>query len=115
QRIRHRDTPHVPPAWDAQVLYGEATGTLLCGDLFTATGQWEPLVTTERLGPAFAAEETFKATALAPATAPTITALAALPPQTLALMHGPSYNGDCEKQLRGLAEGYDRLIADARA
>jgi flavorubredoxin len=115
KRIRNIDTPHVPHGWDAHVLYEEVTGTLLCGDLFTATGKWEPLVTTELLGPAFAAEETFKATALAPATAPTINALAALQPQTLALMHGPSYNGDCEKQLRGLAEGYDRLIADARA
>lgn len=115
KRIRNIDTPHVPHGWDAHVLYEEVTGTLLCGDLFTSTGKWEPLVSTELLGPAFAAEETFKATALTPSTAPTINALADLQPQTLALMHGPSYNGDCEKQLRGLAEGYDRLLADARS
>ena len=115
KRIRNIDTPHVPHGWDAHVLYEEVTGTLLCGDLFTSTGKWEPLVSTELLAPAFAAEDVFKATALTPATAPTINALADLRPQTLALMHGPSYNGDCEKQLRGLAEGYDRLLADARA
>ena len=35
RRVRHLDTPHVPHGWEARVLYEEATGTLLCGDLFT--------------------------------------------------------------------------------
>src|SRR6185295_13559790 len=38
KRIRHIDTPHVPHAWEARVLYEETTGTLLCGDLFTHIG-----------------------------------------------------------------------------
>ena len=39
KRVRHIDTPHVPHAWEARVLYEETTGTLLCGDLFTHLGQ----------------------------------------------------------------------------
>src|SRR5262245_32097992 len=38
KRVRHIDTPHVPHAWEARVLFEETTGTLLCGDLFTHTG-----------------------------------------------------------------------------
>src|SRR6185312_9365531 len=38
KRVRHIDTPHVPHAWEARVLYEETTGTLLCGDLFTHIG-----------------------------------------------------------------------------
>ena len=45
-KVRHIDTPHVPHAWDAHVLYDETTGTLLCGDLFTQLGDG-PAVTTD--------------------------------------------------------------------
>ena len=38
-RLRYIATPHVPHAWDAGVYYDESTGTLLCGDLFTASGK----------------------------------------------------------------------------
>ena len=38
KRVRHIDTPHVPHAWEARVLFEETTRTLLCGDLFTHTG-----------------------------------------------------------------------------
>jgi glyoxylase-like metal-dependent hydrolase (beta-lactamase superfamily II) len=38
KRVRHIDTPHVPHAWEAPVLYEETTATLLCGDLFTHLG-----------------------------------------------------------------------------
>jgi flavorubredoxin len=114
KRVRNIDTPHVPHAWDAHVLYEEVTGTLLCGDLFTATGQHAPLAQDDLIGPALAAEATFKSTGLTPATAPTIRSLAELRPNTLALMHGPAYNGECAKQLYELADGYERLFEDAR-
>ena len=32
------DTPHVPHAWEAGVLYDATTKTLFCGDLFTRFG-----------------------------------------------------------------------------
>jgi flavorubredoxin len=113
-RVRNIDTPHVPHAWDAHVLYEEVTGTLLCGDLFTAVGNAAPLAQDDLIGPAFAAEDMFKSTALTTSTASTIRALADLHPNTLALMHGPAYNGECAKQLVELADGYERRFEDAR-
>src|SRR6476660_9701383 len=38
KRVRWIDTPHVPHAWEAGLLYEETTGTLFSGDLFTALG-----------------------------------------------------------------------------
>ena len=81
----------------------QATGTLLCGDLFTHVGGGAALVETDILGPAIAAEEMFQATALAPRTPEILRRLAELKPRTLALMHG-AYRGDCAAALRGLAD-----------
>lgn len=113
KRVRHLDTPHVPHGWDARVLYEEITGTLLCGDLFSATGDSDPLTSDDIVGPAEEAEDLFGATCLTPTTAPTIELLADLEPTTLALMHGPSYDGDCAGALRSLADGYARRFAAA--
>ena len=82
----------------------QATGTLLCGDLFTHVGGGAALVETDILGPAIAAEEMFQATALAPRTPEILRRLAELKPRTLALMHGASYRGDGAAALRGLAD-----------
>src|SRR5690242_2760532 len=38
--------------------------------------------------------------------------LADLNPGTLALMHGPSYAGDCRAALAALADSYDRRVRD---
>lgn len=46
RRVRYLATPHVPHGWDAGLLFEETTATLLCGDLFTATGEAEPLSTS---------------------------------------------------------------------
>jgi flavorubredoxin len=110
KRVRHLDTPHVPHAWEARLLFEETTGTLLCGDLFTATGDSPALTDGDLVGPAMAAEDLFLATALTPATAPTIRSLAELEPSTLALMHGPSFNGDCVAALHGLADHYQERV-----
>ena len=95
------------------MLYDETTGTLLCGDLFTAMGECDALTTDDIVEPALAAEEAFRATALTPTTAPTIHALAELKPTTIGLMHGPSFRGDGAKALTALAEGYDRMFEAA--
>ena len=113
KRVRHLDTPHVPHAWEARLLFEETTGTLLCGDLFTATGDSPAITDGDVIGPAMAAEDLFLATALTPATAPTIRGLADLGPSTLGLMHGPSFNGDCTGALRGLADAYERRVEAA--
>jgi flavorubredoxin len=109
-RLRYFATPHVPHAWDAGVYYDETTGTLLCGDLFTAVGKSKALVSSELVGPALLAEDMFAATCLTPQTGATMRRLAELAPTTLALMHGPSYAGDGATQLRGLADAYDERL-----
>jgi flavorubredoxin len=115
KRVRNIDTPHVPHGWDAHVLFEETTGTLLVGDLFTRLGDSAPLSSEDIVQPALEGEAIFGATALTPTTGSTIRTLADLNPQTLALMHGPAFNGDCTKALTGLADGYDTLFADAAA
>jgi flavorubredoxin len=113
RRVRRIETPHVPHGWDAGVLFEETTATLLCGDLFTAVGDGPALTDTDITGPALAAEDTFRATCLTPGTAPTIRRLADLSPDRLALMHGPTFTGDCVRALHDLADGYDsRLVAE---
>src|SRR5919206_2435099 len=47
KRVRHIDTPHVPHNWEARVLFEESTRTLLCGDLFTHTGDGPALTTDD--------------------------------------------------------------------
>jgi flavorubredoxin len=107
KRVRHLDTPHVPHAWEARVLYEETTGTLLCGDLFTHLGNGPAVTTNDIVGPAMEAEAIFRATCLAPDTAAVMRKLGDLAPNTLALMHGSSYNGDCTKALYDLANEYE--------
>jgi flavorubredoxin len=111
KRVRHIDTPHVPHGWDARVLYEEVTGTLLCGDLFTQTGDGPASTDADIVGPAIEAEDLFHATCLAPSTGDRIRGLADLGSTTLALMHGPAYTGDNAEALRGLAADYDRRVA----
>ena len=38
KRVQWIDTSHVPHGWESGLLFEQATGTLLCGDLFTAMG-----------------------------------------------------------------------------
>ena len=110
KRMRRIATPHVPHGWDAGLFFEETTSTLLCGDLFTALGASPALTEQEITGPALEAEQVFRATCLTPSTGPTIRSLAALRPQTLGLMHGPSYAGDCVQALHELATAYDDAL-----
>jgi flavorubredoxin len=107
KRIRHLDTPHVPHAWEAQVLYEETTGTLLCGDLFAHVGNGPALTTEDIVEQAMEGEAMFRSSSLAPDTAIVLDRLADLAPQTLALMHGSSFKGDGGSALRDLAKAYD--------
>ena len=115
KRVRYIDTPHIPHGWDAGVLYEEATGTLLCGDLFTQLGDGPALTEGDMVGPAIAAEDLFRYSSLSPGMGATIRRLAGLSPRTLALMHGPSFAGDGAAALRALADDYDRRVRAALA
>jgi flavorubredoxin len=109
RRVRQISTPHVPHGWEAQVLFEETTGTLLCGDLFSQVGSGPALTTDDVVEPALAAERMFQASCLAPHTAQTLRQLGDVNPTTLAVMHGSSYQGDGQRALYDLAAGYETL------
>jgi flavorubredoxin len=113
KRVRHIDTPHVPHGWEARVLFEETTNTLLCGDLFSHTGDGPAVTTDDIVDPARKAEEMFHATCLTPTTGATIRKLAGLSPKTLAIMHGSSFNGDAVRALNDLAGLYDGWFQEA--
>jgi len=112
-RVLHIDTPHVPYAWEARVLYEETTGTLLCGDLMTQLGNGPAVTTDDVVEAAGQAEDLFGASCLTPDTGPTVRRLAALAPTTLAVMHGSCFAGDGAAALLALADDYDRRLSDA--
>jgi flavorubredoxin len=113
KQVRHIDTPHVPHAWEARVLYEETTGTLLCGDLFTHLGNGPALTADDIIEPAMQAETMFRSSSLAPDTAAVMRRLGGIAPNTLALMHGSSYNGDGAKALDDLAAAYESQLLTA--
>ncbi len=108
KRVRYLDTPHTPHGWDAGVMFEESTGTLLCGDLFTQLGDGPALTDRDVVGPAIAAEDLFQYSALAPGMGGAIRSLAKLNPKRLALMHGPSFEGNAAAALKALADEYER-------
>jgi flavorubredoxin len=106
------DTPHVPHAWEAGLLYDATTRTLFCGDLFARWGEYAASTTDDIVGPAVQAEDDAPgALSLHPASGATIRRLAELDVDTLALMHGPTFTGDCRTALRDLAGDFERRIA----
>lgn len=105
KRVRFLFTPHVPHGWEAGVFMEETSSTLLCGDLLTHAGNGPPIIESAVVGAALAAEQMFHAMSMAPNTGPTLKRLAALRPQTLAIMHGSSFSGDGAKALTELAAG----------
>jgi flavorubredoxin len=113
KRVRQISTPHVPHGWEAQVMFEETTGTLLCGDLFTHVGAPPALTGNDIVEPAMVAEAIFGASCLTPRTAPTMRALGDLNPATLAIMHGSSFRGDGRQALYDLADRYEKLLAEA--
>lgn len=109
KRLRQISTPHVPHGWEAQVLFEETAGTLLCGDLLSQLGRPPALVADDVVGPAVAAEEVFRPSTLAPNSGAVMRGLGDLEPTTLAVMHGSSYQGDGKQALYDLADAYEEL------
>jgi len=115
KRMRYIYTPQVPHGWDAGLFYEETTSTLFCGDLLAHLGDAGPVVETDIVWPAIAAEEVFQPSAITPSSGATLRRLAALAPRRLALMHGASYEGDCAAALLGLGADFDRRLQQAMA
>ncbi|MEO6712304.1 MAG: MBL fold metallo-hydrolase, partial [Mycobacteriales bacterium] len=104
-------TPHVPHNWESHVFFEQETRTLFCGDLCTQLGDGAPVTDHDLLEAAIAAEETFWQTSMGPAIPAAYRRLADLEPATLAVMHGSSYNGDCSRLLRDLADVYEHRFS----
>jgi flavorubredoxin len=108
-RYRFHRSPHLPHGWDAGVLFEETRKTLFCSDLFHHFGQCEPLTTSDLIEPTRKAMQMLQQGPLAsymPYTRQTegvLRGLADLKPETLAVMHGASYRGACDRLLTDLA------------
>jgi flavorubredoxin len=108
-RFRFHASPHIPHGWDAGVLFEETSRTLFCSDLFHHFGDVEAVTASELIGPTREAMQQMRNGPLAGYmpytrhTAGVLSALADLQPQTLAVMHGSSYQGAGETLLRDLA------------
>ncbi len=115
KRLRQISTPHVPHGWEAQVLFEETTGTLLCGDLLSHVGAPPAVTTGDVVGAAMAAEAMFGTASLTPATGSILRSLGDLEPTTLAIMHGSSFQGDGKQALYDLAGAYEELVVAGHA
>jgi len=108
-RYRFYRSPHIPHGWDAGVLFEETRKTLFCSDLFHHFGDVEPLTASDLIEPTRRAMQQMQQGPLAgymPYTRQTdgvLRSLAALQPETLAVMHGSSYRGPCDRLLNELA------------
>ena len=108
-RFRFYRSPHIPHGWDAGVLFEETRRTLFCSDLFHHFGNVAPVTSSDLIEPARKAMQRMQQGPLAcyiPYTRQTegvLKSLADLKPETLALMHGSSYVGQCDRLLNGLA------------
>jgi flavorubredoxin len=111
-RFRFLQTPQVPHAWDASLLFEETRATLFCSDLFLQNGDLCPLTEEDVVEPARQALLAYEAGPLPHAypyaswTDDTLKRLADLKPGLLAIMHGSSCRGDGERALRALAAMY---------
>ena len=113
RRVRWIDTPHVPHAWESDLIYEETGRTLFSGDLFTQCGDGPPLTEASIVEAAISAETMFQASSLTPELGTTIRRLAKLSPSKLAVMHGSCFEGDCSTQLERLAAFYDGALEAA--
>jgi flavorubredoxin len=108
-RYRFHRSPHIPHGWDAGVLFEETRQTLFCSDLFHHFGQRDPITTSDLIEPTRQAMQQLQQGPLAgymPYTRQTegvLRSLAELKPETLAVMHGSSYRGQCDRLLTDLA------------
>jgi flavorubredoxin len=108
-RYRFYRSPHIPHGWDAGVLFEETRKTLFCSDLFHHFGKCAAVTSSDLIEPTRKAMQRLQQGPLAgymPYTCQTegvLHALASLRPDTLAVMHGSSYIGKCDRLLTDLA------------
>jgi len=107
-RFRFIRTPHLPHGWDAGVMFEETNRTLLCSDLFHQNGDLVALTDKDILEVHRASMLDYQNgplmeyTPYTQNTAKLLNQLADLNPATLAVMHGSSFNGNCQQALLDL-------------
>jgi flavorubredoxin len=108
-RFRIHQSPHIPHGWDACVLFEETGKTLFCSDLFHHFGNPEAMTQSDLISRTRDGMLRMAQGPLAgymPYTRQTtgvLRDLAKLQPQTLAVMHGSSFTGPCDRLLTDLA------------
>ena len=103
--LRWVDTPHLPHGWESGLMFEPGTGTLLCGDLFTAGGaDVPPLSASDVVGPALAMHAAVPYLTPGPHVRPLLEKLSRLEPRVLGLMHGSSHQGYGGRALLALAD-----------
>lgn len=115
--FRFLETPQVPHAWDASLLFEETGATLFCSDLLLQVGDLAPLTGDDVVEPARQSLLLYEAGPLAhpypytSLTDATLQMLADLQPKLLAIMHGSSFAGDGERALRDAAAMYAATLS----
>lgn len=108
-RYRFYRSPHLPHGWDAGLLFEETRKTLFCSDLFHQFGNVAAVTSSDLIEPSREAIQQMQKGPLAgymPYTRQTegvLHSLAALNPESLAVMHGSSYSGQGNQLLTDLA------------
>lgn len=115
-RYRFHRSPHLPHGWDAGVLFEETHKTLFCSDLFHHFGNVVPVTSSDLVDPARKAMRQMQQGPLVdymPYTGRTegvLRGLAALEPETLAVMHGSSYVGKGGKPTHRFGGSHQREL-----
>lgn len=120
-RLRFLQTPHVPHAWDAGLMFDETSGTFFCSDILLQNGDVGAVTESDVVGPARDSLIHYQKGPLAdsmlctPFTERILERLAALKPKTLAIMHGATYIGDGERAIRGLMQAMREVLGEPAA
>ncbi len=98
------DAAHLPHAWECGFLMENTTKTLLCGDLFTQSGDKLPALTeSDILEPSEESRKKMDYFSHTRNVAQLMEPLIQAKPTTLACMHGSAWRGDGERLLRDLS------------
>lgn len=115
-RFRFLQTPHVPHAWDAGLMFEEVNSTLLCSDLFHQNGDVEATTSSsvvDRMREMFLEYQKGPLANYMPYTKytdKTLQELADLSPKVCAAMHGSTFLGDGRSAIMDMAAMMKRTI-----
>jgi flavorubredoxin len=109
-------TPQVPHAWDAGLLFEQMSRTLLCSDLFHQNGDVEPVTKSDVVGRFRNMLVEYQKGPLAyymtysSHTQRTLERLASLEPEILAAMHGSTFTGNGKRAIHDLANVMKEIL-----